>query len=127
LNLRVTRFAIVGAWNTLFGLALFTGAYLVLRGNLGYVAVLTIAQVVAVIQAHATQRLVVWRSSEPYLAELMRFAAVYAAVYAINVLLLTAAVSGLGLPALELQWIIGGALIVATYAVQRGWTFKHRT
>jgi len=125
LSPRATRFAIVGAWNTVFGLALYSGLYIVAGGRIGYVTVLTIAQVIAVIQAHAMQRIVVWRSNGPYLAELMRFASVYAAVYLVNVLLLTFAVSGLGLPALAVQWIIGGALIVATYVVQRGWTFRH--
>jgi len=121
---RPARYLIVGAWNTVFGLALFSILYLVVGQELGYIAVLTVAQVVAVLQAHATQRFFVWRSHAPYPGELLRFSAVYAATFLANVLLLALAVDTLGLPVLPSQWTIGGALIVLTYFVQRAWTFR---
>lgn len=121
---RPLRYLIIGGWNTVFGLLFFTFLYLVLGKTLGYVAVLTIAQVVAVIQSHLTQRIFVWRSREPYLGELARFSVVYVAVYVANVLLLVLSTDGLGLPVLPSQWVIGGALIVPTYFVQRNWAFR---
>jgi len=121
---RPLRYLIIGGWNTVFGLVFFTFLYLVLGHTLGYVAVLTIAQVVAVIQSHLTQRLFVWRSHAPYLGELARFSVVYVGVYVANLLLLVLSTDGLGLPVLPSQWVIGGALIVPTYFVQRNWAFR---
>ena len=121
---RPLRYLILGAWNTVFGLLFFTFLYFVLRHVMGYAAVLAIAQVGAVIQSHLTQRLFVWRSHAPYLGELARFSAVYVVVYVANVLLLALATDGLGLPVLPSQWVIGGALIVPTYFVQREWAFR---
>ena len=77
---RPARYVVVGAWNTAFGLALFTILYLALGSSLGYIAVLTVAQVIAVVQSHATQRLFVWKSAGPYWPELLRFSLVYARV-----------------------------------------------
>ena len=118
------RYLIIGGWNTVFGVAFFTFLYLALRHVLGYIAVLTIAQVVAVIQSHLMQRLFVWRSHAPYLGELARFSVVFVGVYVANLLLLALSTDGLGLPVLPSQWVIGGVLIVPTYFVQRGWAFR---
>ena len=121
---RPARYLVVGAWNTAFGLVLFTILYLALGSRLGYIGVLALAQAVAVIQSHATQRFFVWKSHGPYWPELLRFSLVYATTFTANLLLLAAAVDGLGFPVLPSQWTIGGALIVVTYFVQRGWTFR---
>ena len=124
---RPARYLIVGAWNTVFGLALFSILYLVLGQEIGYIAVLTVAQIVAVLQSHATQRFFVWKSHAPYRPELLRFSAVYAAAFLANVLLLALAVDAFRLPVLPSQWSIGGALIVLTYFLQRAWTFRQPT
>src|SRR5207244_2577363 len=103
---RPLRYLIVGAWNTLFGLVFFSLLYLLFGTSLGYVAVLTLAMVVAVLQSHATQRRFVWRSRSPYLHELMRFSAVYVGTYVANLILLTLAVDGLDFAVLPTQWAI---------------------
>ena len=121
---RPIRYLIVGGWNTVFGLGFFSLLYLVLGKTLGYLGVLTIAQVVAVMQSHLTQRVAVWRSHAPYLHELLRFSAVYVGSYVANLLLLAVAVDALGLPVLPSQWVIGLSLLVPTFLVSRAWTFR---
>jgi putative flippase GtrA len=123
---RPVRFLLAGAWNTLFGFAAFTFLELSLGDVLGYLAVLAFAQILAVIQAHAVQRTVVWRSQQPYFAELSRFSLVYVAVYAANAVLLALAVEVAHAPVLPAQYLIGGLLVLATYFVQRDWTFGPR-
>lgn len=120
---RPLRYLLVGAWNTVFGVALFTLLYLEFGGALGYAAVLAVAQVVAVLQSHATQRLLVWRSRGHYTSELVRFSLVYAATYGLNVGLLAVAVEALHLPVLPSQWGLTAILLVPAYLAQRGWAF----
>jgi putative flippase GtrA len=124
---RPLRFVLDGAWNFLFGLALFTALLYLLRPALGYLGVLTIATVIAVIQSHATQRILVWRSHAPYLPELTRFAALYVGTFLANLALLAVAVDGLGFPVLPSQWVIGVGLLVPTYFFQRAWAFRGRS
>jgi putative flippase GtrA len=123
---RPARYIVVGAWNTAFGLGCFSVLYLLLGSILGYLGVLTIAQLVAVIQAHWTQRILVWRSRAWYVPELIRFSSVYVGSFFANALLLTLAVDGLGLPALPAQWVIGAGLLIPAYLVQRVWAFRDK-
>lgn len=123
---RPVRFLLAGAWNTVFGLTAFTLLELSLDDVLGYLTVLAIAQIIAVIQAHAVQRTLVWGSQQPYIAELCRFSLVYVFVYVANAVLLALAVEVAHAPVLPAQYVIGGLLVLSTYFVQRGWTFGRR-
>jgi putative flippase GtrA len=122
-NERRVRYLIVGGFNTLFGLGLFTALDLTTARYIGHYAVLTIAQVIAVSTAHTTQRRWAWQSSAPYLRELARFSSVYGVTYLLNLALLYAAHSGFGAPVIPAQIAITALLIVVTYAVHRVWTF----
>ncbi|HVS84976.1 MAG TPA: GtrA family protein [Gaiellaceae bacterium] len=121
---RPLRYLLVGGWNTLFGIGLFTVLWLAAGDALGYAAVLAIAQVIAILQSHATQRLLVWRTRGAYAGELGRFSVVYIASYGLNVALLAAAVDGLGLPVLPVQWALTAILLVPVYFTQRRWAFR---
>jgi len=65
-------FLVVGVWNTIFGLSLF---YLLLKiiPELNYFIILTSSFIISTLQSHFSQRSFVWRSSGPYLYELMKF------------------------------------------------------
>jgi putative flippase GtrA len=121
---RPLRYLVVGGWNTVFGVGFFTGLYLAAGHALGYVAVLAVAQVVAVLQAHATQRLIVWRTHGPYVPELLRFSVVYVALYFANLALLALCVDGLGLPVLPSQWTLTAILVLPAYVASRAWAFR---
>ncbi len=120
----MVRFLIIGGWNTVFGLATFTFIWWWLGEEVGYVATLLMAQVIAVVQSHATQRRFVWRSRGPYLAELSRFSVVYSLGLLLNLVLLAVAVDVFHLPVLASQVVITALVIVAQFAAQRLWAFR---
>ena len=120
----MARYVVVGAWNTVFGLATFTLLWWGIGDRVGYIVTLLLAQALAVIQAHATQRHFVWHSRARYLPELWRFSLVYFAGLALNVVLLTLAVEWLGLPVLPSQWAITVVVIIAQFSAQRLWAFS---
>jgi putative flippase GtrA len=122
LRSRGLRYVVVGLWNTIFGFLAFT-VLLAALGDRLYLLALVIAQAAAVVQAHWTQRRFVWRSSAPYLAELVRFSTIYLAVLIANVALLYAAVEWVGTPPLVTQYVIGGGLVLTSYFAQRRWAF----
>jgi putative flippase GtrA len=124
---RPVRFLIVGGWNTVFGVGFFTGFYLVAHGVIGYAAVLTISQVVAILQSHLTQRYLVWRSRGAYFRELARFSVLYIVTYFVNLGLLALGVDYFGFAVLPTQWTITALLIFPTYTFQRVWAFRVET
>ena len=119
-----TRYVLVGAWNTLFGIGLFALLLHTMGHYVGYGWVLLLAQVVAVIQAHFSQRKLVWRSHGRFLPELGRFSVVYVVTYFVNLGLLALCVEVLGWPVLASQVIITIVLVITTFAVNRTWTFR---
>lgn len=121
------RYLVVGAWNTVFGVVLFTVLSLTWGDQVGYAVLLSIAQVIAVVQAHATQRFLVWHSRAPYLAELGRFSLVYVGSYIANLILLALSVEVLGLPVLPSQYVITVVVICAAFLANRSWAFSHGT
>lgn len=119
------RFLIVGVWNTLFGLLVFSLADVTIGRVAGYLASVSVMFALAVPQAHLAQRVWVWRSHAPYLAELFRFSWVFVVAYVVNVVLLAFAVEVLDAPTLPSQIVISGLIAVSTYVIHRTWTFRH--
>jgi putative flippase GtrA len=116
-------YVVVGGYNTLFGVAAFVALDLTAAPHVGHYVVLTVAQVIAVVHAHATQRSWVWRSREPYLHELARFSSVYVAFFLANLVLLYVAHSMLAAPVIPAQVVITLIVVLGTFLVHRGWTF----
>jgi putative flippase GtrA len=121
---RPLRYVLVGGWNTGFGVGFFTALYLFSGTTLGYITVLTVAQIVAVLQSHLTQRTLVWRSHAPYLPELLRFSTIFAVTFGANLVLLGVCVAALHTPVLVTQWSLTLLLLLPTYLVQRSWAFR---
>lgn len=120
------KYVVVGAWNTVFGIAIFGALLFALKGVTGYVGVLTISMVISVLQSHFTQRKFVWSSSASYSQELVRFSSVYCAQYLLNLLLLWIAVDIWFLPVFYSQLVIAGLLILIFFFVNKKWTFRSK-
>ena len=120
---RGIRYVVVGGFNTLFGLALFVALDLVLAAHVGHYVVLAIAQTVAIVQAHASQRRWVWRSDQPYLHELARFSSVYIGFFFVNLAFFYVAHALLSVPAIPAQIGITLLIVVGTFLLHRAWTF----
>ena len=116
-------YVVVGGYNTFVGVAVFVALDLTLAPHVGHYVVLAVAQVIAVLHAHATQRRWVWRSREPYLHELMRFSSVYVAFFLANLVLLYVAHSLLAAPVIPAQVVITLIVVLGSFLIHRGWTF----
>jgi putative flippase GtrA len=90
-----SRYLVVGVWNSLFGISIFFILSLALP-NSPDLLVLGCSYLISIIQAHFTQRRLVWSSISSYIPELVRFGSAYALQFVINVALL--ALSEMWLP-----------------------------
>ena len=90
-----SRYLLVGIWNSLFGISNFFLLSIIFV-NTPDLIVLGCSYFMSIIQAHFTQRRLVWGSVAPYLPELFRFGSAYFVQFVINSALL--AFSGLWLP-----------------------------
>lgn len=124
LDSTTVRYLIVGAWNTLFGIAFFAVLLKYFENNLGYIGVLSVATPVAVLQSHLSQRIFVWKSNAEYRSELLRFGLVYFAQYLANLTLLFLAVDKFYFDVLASQIMIATGLIIVAFIVNKRWTFK---
>ena len=117
------RYLWVGIWNSIFGLSVF---YLLayLLGQERHQLALFTSYVLAIVQAHFTQRKLVWTSSEEYLPELARFSSAYLLQYVINASLLFVSVERLKLSMPISQTIIVLFLTVIFYFVNQRSVFK---
>ena len=117
------RYLIVGVWNTIFGIGIF---YLLLKFLIGvdYRLVLFISFILANLQSHLTQRALVWRSTERYVRELLRFFVGAVGIFVVNLLILTLMVDFLGYETFESQVLLTLVLTIANYFFQKHAVFK---
>ena len=119
-----TRYVIVGAWNTVFAMAIFVIAQISFSENLTVTETLTIAFVFGVVQSFFTQKNYVWRSSERVSAEFPKFLLISALQYLANVLLLKLFTIRFNIDAILSQILIATGLILITYMILKLWVFK---
>ena len=83
----VSRYLLTGIWNSIFGVVTFIILSL-LMSQAPDVLVLALSYGVSIVQAHFSQRNLVWISKADYLPELLKFASAYFLQFLINVALL---------------------------------------
>lgn len=123
---RLVRYAAVGVWNTVFGIALFAGLTAAFGDWMPYLVALLIMHVVTVVLAYLLYRAFVFKVRVPLVTGFLRFESVYLGSLAINALLLVGLVEVLELPVVPAQVV---ALLTATgttYLAHRRFTFAHR-
>mgnify|MGYP002628679190 CR=1 FL=1 len=118
------KFLLVGFLNTIAGFVIFTAFYFVLRNQISYVIILLISQVFAVTFSHSTQRIWVWKSTNSYVPEFVRFSTSYVAIGLVNLVLLRIAVESMMYPVLSSQFAIGTLLTLVNYFVQKHLIFN---
>jgi putative flippase GtrA len=114
----------VGGLNTVFGIALYTSFYLLLKDFYSPVLILLFTQFFAVLFSHFTQRKFVWHSSSNYTRELIKFSQAYTFLVVINIILLHLATEVWKFSALISQYLIGVSLIALNYIFQKQFIFK---
>jgi len=116
------RFLAFGVWNTVFGLTLF---YLLLKfiPELNYYVILVSSFIISTVQSHFSQRHLVWRSSAPYLYELMKFFWGTLSSFIINLACLPILVEYLQFPIFLSQVLIVFFLTILSFLYQKHLVF----
>jgi glycosyltransferase involved in cell wall biosynthesis len=117
-------YLVVGGWNTLFGYLAFSALYYLLHASLGYVPVFILSYTLAILNAYWGYKLVVFRTSTSFRKEFPRFAIVYVVALAANLVVFPWLTQTLGLNPYLSQAVFTVALIVATYIVNKRFSFR---
>lgn len=120
---RLSRFVVVGAWNTLVGYLLFAAIALLYADRLHHQAILAISFAISVVHAYALQRWLVFRSTNRVAAEFPRFVAVNLSALAVNAALLELMVR-LGLGLLLAQLVATLATTLLSFVAHQAWSFR---
>ena len=117
------KFLLVGFVNTVVGFAIFTALYILFSNELNYLVILCLSQTTAIVFSHATQRNLVWKTSGPYLSELLKFSTAYIVISVANFILLRIAVDFFSFPVLKSQYFVSVLLISLAFIIQKLWIF----
>ena len=117
------NYLIVGLLNTCFSVTLFYVLLQILQ-SVQYQLVLFICFVIANLQSHFTQRFLVWKSTNPYFSELMRFFSCAIGIFVVNLVLLSLLVEFLGYETFESQVSLTLLLTILNYFFQKHAVFK---
>jgi len=118
----VSKYLIVGIWNTAFGISVF----FVVSNLLPFwpnFSVLFLSYVISIVQSHVSQRYYVWASRKPYFRELKRFATGYFAQFLINLALLEIAVNAFSLDRNYCQMFITIIFVIFSFFINKKFVF----
>ena len=117
------RFLAIGGWNTLFAYLAFFALYELLHDRLHYLVIGLLAHGLAVVNAFAGHRLLVFRSRGPLLGEFVRFNLAQLFVLGCGLLGLWLVVSVLQVSPLLGQAIVMACSVVLSYLAHRRFSF----
>lgn len=117
-------YLVVGAWNTLFGYAVFALLYYLLGAHLHVDVVLVLSYVLSIANAYVGYRYVVFRSTGSMSRELPRFSAVYAVTLAANLVVLPLALRWLPWNVYVVQGLFTIVLVVLSYLGHKYFSFR---
>ena len=123
-NSQPLRFLIVGAWNFVFGYAVFAGLYWALNGIWPDWLICTVAAILGITMSFITHRFITYRSSGCWWREYLRFYIVYGGQSLLNILLIWLLVTLFKMDAYIVQLTISIALTLATYWAHKHYSFK---
>jgi putative flippase GtrA len=117
------QYLAVGAFNTAFGYAVWAALYALLSHRMGYAPILVLSYAIAIANAYAWYRFVVFRSHDSVWRELPRFSAVYLATMIVNLIVFPIAVRRLPVSAYAIQAVFTLGVVVASYAAHKHFSF----
>jgi putative flippase GtrA len=91
-----------------------------------YMIALVVSTALAGINSYITQRLFVWQSNQKMGQEITRFSIIFIGQFLVNAALLYVLVEIFGYHPLWTQYLLGAAIIISTYYLNKNWTFKAR-
>ena len=123
LKKRLSKYLLVGIWNAIFSLS-FYYFLLSLLSNKNYQLALLISYIISTLQAHYSQRKLVWKSSTPYLRELVWFSAGVVGQYLVNAFLLLFLVEILNISPKTSQPFVAILVAALSYFYNKDRVFK---
>ena len=120
------RFLIIGAWNTAFGYVTFVIFYALLANRVNYLVIAFLAHACAVTAAFAAHKRLVFRSSQHWLPEFLRYNISLLIGLATGLFLLWLSVSFLGLHPIAAQAIVTVLIVALNYFFHTQFSFSKR-
>lgn len=118
------RFILIGGWNTVFGLAIFAGLYVLFGGAWHYLVLLAVANEVAILNAYICHRIAVFANGQPVtLGEISRFHGVYALSFFLGMACTVILVERWGLHPVPAQGLTLIITVALSYIFHRKFTF----
>ena len=118
-----SRYLLAGIWNSIFGVVTFITLSR-LMSQTPDVLVLAFSYGISIVQAHFSQRNLVWMSKAEYLPELLKFASAYLLQFLINVFLLLTSEKLLSISTEVRQVLIVIFLTAVFYFVNKRGVFR---
>jgi len=118
----VSKYLIVGIWNTAFGILVFFALSNLLPFWPNFL-VLFLSYVISIVQSHFSQRYYVWVSRKPYILELKRFATGYFIQFLLNLVLLEIAINAFSLQRNFCQMFITLIFVIFSFFVNKKFVF----
>lgn len=124
-RLRKARYLAAGAWNTLFGYAVFAVLCRAAQGlRMHYLFALTLSHLLATTNAYLSYKRFVFKTGGAWTQEYLRFSAVYWALFAVNLAALPALIHATGLGPVSAQGILLSATVSASYLAHSRFSFR---
>ena len=117
-------YVMVGAWNTLFGYAVFALLYYLLHAHVHVDVILVISYVLSIANAYVGYRFIVFRSTGSMKRELPRFTSVYLVTLAANLVVLPVALRLLPWNAYVVQGLFTFVIVVLSYFGHKHFSFR---
>ena len=117
-------YLVVGAWNTVFGYAVWALMQYLLGDYLNYLVILLLSWPIAVLNAYLGYRYIVFRSRGSVLRELPRFSLVYVAALLVNLALLPVALRVLPFSIYVDQALFTVVVVVGSYLSHKYYSFR---
>jgi putative flippase GtrA len=121
---RLSKFVVVGAWNTVVGYLIFVGVALVAGDRLHHQIILAISFAISVVHAYVMQRYLVFNSRAPVRRELPKFVTVNLSALAVNAVLLEILVR-MSVELLLAQLVATFATTLLSFVAHQAWSFRH--
>ena len=120
---RLSKFVVVGVWNTAVGYAIFVAVALIAGDRLHHQVILAISFAISVVNAYLMQRYFVFASSGPVRREFPRFVTVNLSALAVNALLLEVLVR-MSVALLVAQLVATFATTLISFVAHQAWSFR---
>jgi len=116
-------YILVGAWNTLFGYAIFVLLYSLLYQMFHYIVILVISYIICITNAFLSYKFIVFKTKGNLLREYLRFYVVYGTSFIVNIALMLIIVEFLKVRPIPAQSVILFFITIVSYLGHKHYSF----